>query len=259
MIRRLLAAALLVGAAVLVYQRGFIRLPAAERGRRLAERTGCFGCHVHEGSSGAGNPGRVDKTVPSFSGDLMMYVKADSEIVAWIRDGSTASRRNSEQWKAERMKGTLRMPSFRRRFSNAQITDLAAYVSAMGGRPAPADSLAKHGLERMGTLGCEGCHGAGGRLARPNPGSLKGYVPSWDGPDFAELVHGRSEFDEWVKHGISARFDGNVFAKYFLRRAVLHMPAFERHLELGDVDALWAYVTWLRGPHPAGDAPPQEE
>jgi hypothetical protein len=24
------------------------------------------------------------------------------------------------------------------------------------------------------------------------------------------------------------------------------MPAFKKHLEPGDVEALWAYVTWLR-------------
>ena len=248
MLRRLIAAALLVGAAAIVYQRAFIRLPAAERGRRLAERTGCFGCHVHEGSSGAGNPGRLDHTVPSFSGDLMMYVKSDSEVVSWIRDGSTAARRASATWRAERERGTLRMPAFRRRLSDARIAELAAFVNAMGGRPEPTDSLPRRGLDRMGTLGCEGCHGAGGRLARQNPGSFKGYVPSWDGADFAELVRGRSEFEEWVNHGVASRYRDNPLAFWFLKRAVLRMPAFERHLEPGDLDALWAYVSWLRSP-----------
>ena len=35
-------------------------------------------------------------------------------------------------------------------------------------------------------LGCFRCHGSGGRGASRNPGSLKGYIPPWDGHDFAE-------------------------------------------------------------------------
>jgi mono/diheme cytochrome c family protein len=222
---------------------------------RLAERTGCFGCHIHEGASGAGNPGRLDRTVPSFTGDLMMYVKSDSEVVSRIRDGSTAAKRASAIWKEQRQKGTLRMPAFGRRLTREQIADLAAYVCAMGGRPEPTDSLARRGLDRMSALGCEGCHGAGGRLARQNPGSFKGYVPSWDGVDFPELVLDRAEFGEWVEHGACARLKSNPAANYFLRRAVLKMPAFEGHLGPGDLDALWAYVSWLRaGP----DRPSQE-
>jgi len=44
-------------------------LPAAERGRRLAERTGCFACHGPEGLRGAGNPGRPERRVPGY-GDV---------------------------------------------------------------------------------------------------------------------------------------------------------------------------------------------
>ena len=39
---------------------------------------------------------------------------------------------------------------------------------------------------------------------------------------------------------------GRRFVRLFLRRAPLHMPSFKKHLEPGDVEALWAYVTWLR-------------
>ncbi len=42
------------------------------------------------------------------------------------------------------------------------------------------------------------------------------------------------------------RLERNGLAQFFLRRAALRMPAFERHLHAGDVDALWAYVRWLR-------------
>src|SRR5437867_4257876 len=71
------------------------RLPAAERGRRLAERAGCFGCHGPGGLRGASNPGRTDRTVPNFEDDVMMYVKSPEEIREWIRDGVTRARARS--------------------------------------------------------------------------------------------------------------------------------------------------------------------
>lgn len=222
-------------------------LPPAERGRRLALRMGCFGCHTAEGVRGAANPGRTDRTVPNFEGDVMMFAKTRDELREWIRDGVPASKANSQSWREQRARGTLRMPAFRRRLGARAIDDLASYVEAMSGEPAPEDSLAKRGCDRSEALGCSGCHGPGGRLARPNPGSLRGYVPSWDGRDFAELVTSRAEFGQWVERGVSRRFEANPAARFFLRRAVLQMPAYERHLEPGDVDALWAYVQWLRG------------
>lgn len=221
-------------------------LPAAERGRRLALRTGCFACHGPEGTRGASNPGRTDKSVPTFEDDLMMFAKSREEIREWIRDGATAAKKRSETWRRDRERGTLRMPAFGRRLKPGQIEDLVAFVEAAGGRPEPEDSLARRGLERSRALGCDGCHGPGARFARPNPGSLKGYLPSWDGRDFPELVRDRTEFGEWVERGVSRRFEGNRLARFFLDRAVLRMPAFEKHLEPGDVDALWAYVRWLR-------------
>ncbi len=242
-------AALLVlagGAALFVARRP--DLPAAERGRRLAERTGCFACHGPGGVRGAANHGRLDRTVPTFEGDVMMYAKTRAEVREWIADGVPARRARSETWRTERERGALRMPAFGRRLGAGEIDDLVEFVLASAGSPAPADSLAARGLARAEALGCTGCHGAGGRFARPNPGSFKGVVPSWDGADFADLVRDRAEFDAWVKDGVSRRLASNPLARYFLRRAALHMPRFERHLEPGDLDALWAYVTWLRSP-----------
>jgi len=224
------------------------RIPAAERGRRLAEETGCFGCHGPGGLRGAANPGRTDGSVPNFEGDVMMFAETEDEIREWIRDGRTEKRAASESWREARKRGALKMPAFGHRLGRRQIEDLVAYVMAASGTDAPPDgSAAARGLQRVEALGCTGCHGAGGRLARPNPGSLKGYVPSWDGADFADLVRGRAEFDAWVNDGVAPRLDGNPAARFFLHRAVLKMPAFRDHLEPGDLDDLWAYVTWLRG------------
>ncbi len=221
---------------------------AAERGRRLADRQGCFTCHGAGGSKGAANPGRTDKTVPTFRGDLMMYADDAADVRAWILDGGTARKRESKTWQEARAAGALRMPSYRGALSARQIEDLVAYVMAVSESPEPADSLALAGRDRAKALGCEGCHGLGGRLAPLNPGSFKGYVPSWDSGDFAELVGDEREFGEWVRHGVSARFKSNPAASFFLKRARLHMPAYDRHLAEGDLTALWAYVQWLRSP-----------
>ncbi len=230
------------------------QLPAAERGRRLAEEHGCFACHGAGGTKGAANPGRKDKTVPTFAGDLMMYAHDAADVRAWILDGVNERKRESRTWRAERDSGAVRMPAFRGALSKSQVNDLVAYVLLVSNSPEPVDSLALAGRERAGALGCTGCHGAGGRLALRNPGALKGYVPSWDGRDFPELVRDEREFRQWVEHGISDRFRADPLPRFFLERARLRMPAYERHLRDGDLDALWAYVSWLRSPDAATDS-----
>jgi mono/diheme cytochrome c family protein len=151
------------------------------------------------------------------------------------------------------------MPAFKRRLSERDIDDLVAYVMAASGMTEPEDSLASRGLQRAGELGCVGCHGPGGRLARANPGSWKGYIPSWEGADFPELVRDSTEFREWVEHGVSRRFSSNPLAAFFLRRAVVKMPAYEKHLDRNDVPVLWAYLTWLRSPASRASAAPLEK
>jgi mono/diheme cytochrome c family protein len=222
------------------------RITAAERGRRLAEANGCFACHGPEGIRGVRNPGRAEGKVPDYEGSLMMYAESEEEIRDWIRDGGTESRFQSSSWLADRKHGTLRMPAYEKRLSDREIEDLVAFVMSRAGMPAPEDSLALYGRDRAEALGCFGCHGAGGLFSRPNPGSLKGYVASWGSPDFSELVRSRAEFGEWVEEGVGRRFRDDPIAKFFLRRPPLHMPAYRDHLEAGDVDALWAYVQWLR-------------
>ena len=222
------------------------RLPAAERGRRIAEANGCFACHGPEGIRGAPNPGRSEGKVPNYEGSLMMYAETAEEIRDWIEDGGTKSRFQSSSWLADRKHGVLRMPAFGERLSKGEIEDLVAFVMARAAMPAPEDSLALYGRDRAEALGCFGCHGAGGRFARPNPGSLKGYVASWQTADFPELARDKGEFKEWVEEGVARRFREDRIAKFFLSVPPLHMPAYRDHLEAGDIDALWAYVTWLR-------------
>jgi len=221
-------------------------LTAPERGRRIAEANGCFACHGPEGTRGAYNPGRDEGRVPDYEGSLMMFAETAEDVREWIRDGAPKARWDSPSWREDRQKGILRMPAYEKKLSKKDIEDLVAFVLASSGIPAPEDSSAVLGRDRAHALGCFGCHGTGGRFARPNRGSLKGYVPPWDGADFPDLVQSRAEFGEWVENGVSERFRHNDLAQFFLRRARLHMPAYRVHLEAGDVDALWAYVQWLR-------------
>jgi mono/diheme cytochrome c family protein len=198
---------------------------------------------------GTANPGDKDPTVPSF-GSLMMYADNVEEVRHWITNGTRRPRVKRDGPRQDRGRSTLKMPAFGDRLSKSEIEDLVAFVRAVADDPAPDDSLALAGRDRAGELGCVGCHGEGGRYARRNPGALKGYVPPWDGDDFPELVRDEAEFREWVEHGVSPRFESNRVARFFLDRAPLRMPAYEGKLEPGDLDALWAYIKWLRAPKP---------
>ena len=103
-------------------------LPDAERGRRLAERTGCFNCHGPGGIRGAANPGRTDKTVPTFEGDVMMYAKTPDEIHEWIHNGVSSKKAASRTWRAERDRGALKMPAYERHLQPGDVEALWAYV-----------------------------------------------------------------------------------------------------------------------------------
>jgi hypothetical protein len=85
---------------------------------------------------------------------------------------------------------------------------------------------------------------SGGRLSvAVHPEGVSRAIKVAVGDDIRELRAGdRTEFEQWTRHGISDRFERNVFASFFLRRAAVRMPAFDRFLEPGDLEALWAYV-----------------
>ena len=175
-----------------------LRLTSVERGRRLAETQGCFACHGPEGTRGAGNPGRSDRTVPTY-GSLMMYATNREEVRQWIADGVSRTRAQSETWRKERARGVLQMPAYGDRLTKRQIDDLVAFVLAAAGEARSRGFARARGPRTRRSARCTGCHGDGGRYSRRNPGSLKGYVPSWDGDDWPELVRDEAEFREWVE------------------------------------------------------------
>ena len=235
----------LVGGAVF-----FLRRPAstpALRGLRVAEDLGCFACHGPGGSGGVRNPGSPDRTVPAWDGGTaMMYVESEHEIREWILLG--APRRLRVAWAADPSKrpGLVRMPAYKGRLSEPELADLIAYFKAVSAFERPAPEAAVEGRRVASRLGCFGCHGAGGRVGARNPDSFKGVIPAWDGADYAELVRNDEELRSWILDGAIPRFEQDRGAQYFIQAQAIAMPAYRAHLKAGELDALVAYIHWLR-------------
>ncbi len=217
-----------------------IALSPVVRGEVVAVRMGCFGCHGPGGARPIHDPGAKDGEVPGWvGGTWMMWNDRESDIRGWIADGHPKDR--------EPERGALiRMPAYAKRLSREELDDLTAYVLAASAYGWPSDPKVANGREAGFKFGCFGCHGPEGRGLVWNPGSLKGYIPPWDGDDFPDLVRGREEFRQWVRNGITARFRANPAARYFVESEQIQMPAFGDRVSDADLDALWAYVGWVR-------------
>ena len=212
------------------------------RGRELAERMGCFGCHGPDGAGGYANPGSVEGEVPPLSagGAFMFFVHDDQEIREWILDGRPARLEETERT------GVIQMPAYRKVVTPMEIDDLVAFVRSVSHPRTPSDPLARQGYEISRELGCFACHGVHGRGSLPNPGSFKGIIPPWDSQDYEHLVNDRDELREWIVDGHIDRFEENPLARYFTHRQVIQMPAYGDRIELAELDALMAYVEWCR-------------
>ncbi|MEA2695177.1 MAG: hypothetical protein QOJ16_4564 [Acidobacteriota bacterium] len=214
------------------------------RGRAVAERMGCFGCHGPGGVAGIKNPGaKGGGEVPTWSGGTwMMYNQSPEDVRAWILDGHPPGRFPDP-------KALIAMPAFRGRLSRGETGDLVAYVLSVSQFGPIDDPQATEGREAALRYGCFGCHGPEGRGLVADPGSLKGYVPTWDGPDYPDLVRSDAELRQWVKNGTTDRFRANPAARRILETEAVKMPAFGDRIKEEEVEALVAYVKWVRG-HP---------
>ena len=106
-----------------------------------------------------------------------------------------------------------------------EVDQLVAYVKAVSDFDPVPDAVAA-GRDAAARLGCFACHGPQGRFDTPNPGSLKGYIPSWSGRDFPELARDEGEIREWIRDGSPRRLRDNPVAAFFLRRQAIRMPAY---------------------------------
>jgi mono/diheme cytochrome c family protein len=219
---------------------------AAQRGRALAAKLGCFACHGPGGTGGVSNPGSKTEEVPSFhEGTIMMYAHSDQDLREYILDGAPAAKLARPEYRAEMEAQALRMPAFKDVVSAWQVDDLVAYLRAVSGLIEPSGDAAERGGELALTNGCFNCHGDMGIGGMPNPGSLKGYIPGFGGEDFHELVRDDDELRAWIAEGGIPRLRDDPLASYFIERQRIQMPAFKGHLQPADIDALVVYIRWL--------------
>jgi len=210
-----------------------------ERGRAVAERMGCFGCHGPGGTSPTANPGAVYGEVPGWGGDTwMLWSNKEDDIRAWILEGHPPRR-------APDRDALISMPAYERHLDSAELDDLVAYVLAVS-RFGQLGKLETQGREIAVRMGCFGCHGPEGRGLVWNPGSFKGYIPAWDSADHAELVQDDDEFRQWVRFGISDRLGTNPAARALFETQAIRMPAYDELLDEEELEALLAYVKWVR-------------
>ncbi len=248
--RRLALVALVLGAAGVVGVRAWRAKDrgSVHRGWAVAESHGCFTCHGVGGHRGMTNPGYGLEDIPPWSGGLMtMYADNEAEIREWIQDGVTKRVRADPEQMKLREGAAIAMPSFRQVLSEGDARGggglreggVRTSRSRKTRRPRPA------GRSRSSTAASTA---TGPRAGAPStiPDSLKGYVPAWDGPDYAELVRSDDEARQWIHDGRARRLQENPLARFFLDRQKVPMPAYRQHLAEADVDALLAYIRWLR-------------
>jgi mono/diheme cytochrome c family protein len=221
-------------------------ITSAARGRQRAQDLGCFTCHGPLGRGGVTNPGSQYGTVPSFhEGTIMMFAKSDDDLREYILDGAPAAKLESEAYAKEMSGQALRMPAYRDQVSQRDVEDMVAFLRSTSELLFPPDGPATDGEELAHELGCFICHGAMGSGGIANPGSLKGYIPGFYGPDFAELVRDDEELRSWIRNGGIKRLAEDSLASYFLERQRVQMPAYGGYLKDDQIAALVAYVKWV--------------
>src|SRR6266550_1386151 len=179
----------------------------ARRGQRLAAELGCFSCHGPGGGGGTKNPGSEEGTVPAFTGRTqMMYMKTTDDLREYVLDGAPRRKRDDADYRAKVEKAALRMPSYRRFVTARQVDDLVAFLRAASGQLLPDEARAARGGEIAGDL----------------------------------------ELRTWIAKGELARVAEHPIGGGFFRRQAIKMPAYEHFVPEADVDALAAYVRWIR-------------
>lgn len=212
-----------------------------QRGWRVAASRGCLSCHGPAGQ--ATDPDRGIGGAPAFDHEgVAAYSRNPGEIRDWILDGGPKRVRDEQG----QQPALLRMPAWRGRLSAREVDELVSWIEAASDYATVPDEVAA-ARELAGRVGCFACHGPQGRGDTPNPGSLKGYVPSWSGPGFGELVRNESELREWILDGSPRRLRESPLAAFFLRRQLVRMPAFRDKLSEQELDRIVAYIRWLRG------------
>jgi mono/diheme cytochrome c family protein len=247
----LVAAAAAAGLIFLLARRGWqcaaLDTPV-QRGRLIAEAMGCPGCHGPGGGQPIANPGAKGGEVPGWTGGTwMMWNRNEGDVRAWILKGRPEHREPDPG-------ALIKMPAFEERLGPREIDDLVAYVLAASHFGVIPDEAAAAGHEAAYRRGCFGCHGPEGRGLVMNPGSFKGYIPPWDGPDYGDLVRDDAELRQWVLNGASDRFLANPVARRILETQAIAMPAYRETISEQELNDIVAYIAWVRRHPRSGNA-----
>ena len=219
---------------------------AYEEGREVATRLGCFGCHGPDGRGDTPNPGSDYESVPAFAERVpMMFAKSDAELREYILDGAPASKANDPKYQAEVEAMAMKMPAYRGHITDEELDAVMAFIRPASGLLYPEDDQAARGLDLAVEQGCFACHGDMGGGGVQNPGSFKGYIPSFWGSDFTELVRSDDELIEWIAKGKIKRFTENPVARVYVEGQVIQMPAYENFLDPEEIQAVAAAVRWI--------------
>lgn len=216
-------------------------MTTTSKGRIVAEKYGCFACHSADGIKGFPNPGSKYSTVPSWQGGTaMMFIHGPDDIRQWVMNG--------------RLDGTsgdtaaiVPMPAYGSVMSDQEFKDLELYLRAIMEIIEVDDTTAQKGYDLAKKMGCFSCHGPYGLGGTTNYGGLKGYIPGWEGDDYADLVRNEEELIYWIKYGELERIKDNPFARYFTRNQMNEMPAYDKLLDDEQVNLIIHYINWLRG------------
>jgi len=231
---------------------------AETRGWRLADELGCIRCHGNWGRGGVPNPGV--SAIPELADfAFTMSVGSESELREWILDGAPARLREKPGYEASKAERAVVMPAYRGKISDGELEDLIAWYNVIASTVYPDDETAVSGYEAAERHGCFSCHGTGGRFDMPNGGSLVGRIPAWNGDDFTELARDEAEIRAWILDGMPQRLRDHPLAGLFLDHQMLAMPAYRDLIPERDIDAIVAYIHWLRDPTAPGHEPDYSE
>ena len=220
---------------------------SAARGHRLAVSLGCFACHGPGGGGGDAQPGQRGRRGAGVH-------RADAD------DVREDDRRSARVHPRRRAEAAARGSGLRRQdggggAAHAGVPRLRRRRAARGPGRLPTRDLGSDpprreargaGAELAIELDCFACHGPLGAGGVPNPGSFKGYIPGFWGDDFDELVRDDDELREWIADGQLDRIAEHPIGGIFFRRQAIKMPAYGRFGSEDDIDALMAYVRWVR-------------
>jgi mono/diheme cytochrome c family protein len=248
-LRLVIAAALVLAllAAGALYWWRTRNMSRVQRGWQVAYEKGCFTCHGPGGLRGMPNPGYGFDEVPPFAGGLItMYAENEAEIREWILDGMPRRIAQDPEQRKLREHAVVLMPAWRGLISSRELEDLVAFVKAVSDFEKPQDEKADEGRKVAEKFGCFNCHGPQGRGSPPNLRAFKGYIPSWDGPDFPELARDDGEVREWILDGRPKRLAENSVARWFLSRQPIKMPSYRGHLSDPEIERILDYIRWLR-------------